>query len=132
MKHRLLEFLVTQMGFRSLVLEIDWGTGLQINDYILTGHGDPEQVIPSDRKDLTDYRMQEIVALLQWLRAYNANPQHTQKVQVVGMDLLALTPRIYDLVQDYVQHTRPDLLPEIVQSYTAGDSHESSNTSERE
>ena len=40
-KHRLLEFLVTEMGFTALVIEGSY-TGFQpINDYILHGAGDP-------------------------------------------------------------------------------------------
>ena len=42
LKHRALRLLVEQLGFRSIAWEEDWTTGLQINDYVRSGIGDPD------------------------------------------------------------------------------------------
>ncbi|RZK31446.1 MAG: hypothetical protein EOO63_04140 [Hymenobacter sp.] len=40
LKHRLLEYLVTQQGFTTLALEVDYGWAEILNEYIQTGAGD--------------------------------------------------------------------------------------------
>jgi erythromycin esterase-like protein len=40
LKHRLLEYLVTQQGFTTLALEVDYGWGEILNEYIQTEVGD--------------------------------------------------------------------------------------------
>ena len=37
--HRLLRFLVDQLGFRTLAIEASWTTGLEIDAWLQTGHG---------------------------------------------------------------------------------------------
>lgn len=38
-KHRMLEFLVTEMGFSVFVIEAPFDGALELNDYLLTGDG---------------------------------------------------------------------------------------------
>src|SRR3989440_9052092 len=45
MKHRLLEFLVEQMGFTTFAIEGDWDAGAQINDYVMTGKGNARDLL---------------------------------------------------------------------------------------
>ncbi|MFD0587201.1 hypothetical protein ACFQZE_04210 [Paenibacillus sp. GCM10027627] len=44
-KNRLLRFLVERLGFRSLFLGTDWTLGLQLNEYLRTGDGDPRALL---------------------------------------------------------------------------------------
>ncbi len=41
MKHRILEFLVREMGFTTFGIEATWAEANRVNDYVHTGVGDP-------------------------------------------------------------------------------------------
>jgi erythromycin esterase len=45
MKHRLLEFLVTEMGFNTFTIEASFSACQPINDYVLYGKGDRATVL---------------------------------------------------------------------------------------
>jgi erythromycin esterase len=46
LKHRMLEFLVTEMKFNAFALESSYSGCQAINDYVLTGTGELEKVLP--------------------------------------------------------------------------------------
>jgi erythromycin esterase-like protein/CubicO group peptidase (beta-lactamase class C family) len=111
MKHRLVKYLVKEMGFTTVVLETDGPIGLALDEYILNGTGDPKAILDFP------WRTQEVLALIEWLRLYNANPQHTHKVHFAGMDVQQITPEMFDSVTRLVAPNHPDLLREIEQQY---------------
>jgi erythromycin esterase len=83
MKHRFLEFLVERMGFSVFALEADWPEVLAVNDYVLEGKGDPGKALTH----LYDvWNTEEVLALIRWMRAYNADPTHHNKVKFYGID----------------------------------------------
>jgi erythromycin esterase len=84
MKHRLLEFLVTEMGFTVFAMESYWPDGLAVNDYVLNGKGDPARLM-AGMYVVWDTR--EVLALIEWMRTYNANPAHREKVKFYGADI---------------------------------------------
>jgi erythromycin esterase-like protein len=45
LKHRMLEFLATQMGFTIFSIEANMPEAYKLNDYILRGEGDPAKLI---------------------------------------------------------------------------------------
>ena len=84
LKHRVLEFLVLEMGFRVLAVEHGWGSCLAANDYVLHGKG---QVLDIVRHlEWTE----EWVETLRWMRGYNENPRHTQKIEFQGFDVVGM------------------------------------------
>ncbi|MFE3976831.1 MULTISPECIES: erythromycin esterase family protein [unclassified Peribacillus] len=111
MKHRLVKYLVTELGFTNFGIEEDWGNGLKLNEYIQTGKGDPREFL----KLL--YPNDEIVAMVEWMREYNADPVNKKKIQFIGLDLKMLDQSVFDKVINYVKEHHPDLLPEVEQSY---------------
>jgi erythromycin esterase len=111
-KHRLIRYLVEKMGFTTLVLETDWPVGLALNEYIHSGTGDPLATgLP------WIWRTQEVLGLIEWMRAYNANPAHTNKLYFAGMDIQQITPEMFDNVHRFIQTHDPDSLPVIEQYY---------------
>ena len=84
MKHRMLEFLVTQMGFTVFGIEASYGRCKYINDYVLTGKGnlDTATVI----QGFTTWSTEEVRDMIQWMRSYNET-HPDKKVQFVGFDL---------------------------------------------
>src|ERR1041384_7615428 len=45
LKHRMLEFLATQMGFTIFSIEANMPEAYRLNDYVLNGTGDPAQLL---------------------------------------------------------------------------------------
>jgi erythromycin esterase len=74
MKQRLLEFLVEKMGFTMFAMEGSWSVGEQINRYVVQGQGDAGTVLQLFYE--WPWNTQEVLDLLNWMRAYNADPTH--------------------------------------------------------
>ena len=85
LKHRMLEFLVTEMGFNIFAIEASLPEAFDVNEYVLTGKGDPEKALTGMYKWPWD--TQEVLALIRWMRRYNADPSHARKVKFYGFDM---------------------------------------------
>ncbi|MGN9162640.1 erythromycin esterase family protein [Clostridium sulfidigenes] len=81
-KHRFFEFLVEEMGYRVFVMECNGGAGQVINDYILKGEGNVEDSLPEL------YRTEEIKNMIKWMKEYNNDPSHKEKIKFYGMDIV--------------------------------------------
>lgn len=93
LKHRLLEYLVTQQGFTTLALEVDYGWGEILNEYIQTGAGDSLTVHKAAGFRIWDTT--EFWDMVEWMRAYNQ--QHAAKIRYVGIDMQDPTPNLLRL-----------------------------------
>ncbi|KQL41048.1 erythromycin esterase [Bacillus sp. FJAT-25509] len=111
MKFRLVKYLVTEMGFTNFGMEEDWGNGLKLNEYIQTGKGNPREFL----KLL--YPTDEIIAMIEWMKDYNADPSNKKKIQFIGLDLKTMDQSVFNKVIDYVKLHRPDLLAEVEENY---------------
>lgn len=84
LKHRLLRYLVSELGFTAFVMESGFAEGLAVNEWILGGDGDLTHVahtgITYGFGDCAEMRAQ-----LQWMRDWNA--AHERKVRFYGMDV---------------------------------------------
>jgi len=80
MKHRFFEFLVEEMGYRVFVMECNGGAGQVINDYILKGDSNMEDSLPAL------YRTEEVKNMIKWMKEYNDDPSHKEKIKFYGMD----------------------------------------------
>lgn len=115
MKQRLLEFLVEKMGFTMFAMEGSWSAGEKINQYVLNGQGDATDVLRQFY--FWTWDTQEVLDLLKWMRAYDANPAHTQKVFFAGFDCQAIESNTYDNVVRYLQTVDPQSVPKITKLY---------------
>ena len=84
LKHRMIEYLVTEMGFNIFALECPFGEAYDVNRYVVDGIGDPEKALAGIY--IWAWDTKEIVELLKWFRAYNADPSHKKKVKFYGFD----------------------------------------------
>lgn len=75
MKHRIVNYLTAEMGFKALALEEGWDRALGLDRYVLTGNGDPSEYLSPV------FNTKEIIDLLQWIRQYNADPKHKSKIR---------------------------------------------------
>ena len=84
LKHRLLEFLVTEMSFTTFAIEANWPEALAVNDYVLHGRGDPAKVLAG--LHFWTWDTEEVLDLILWMRQYNILSTHTTKVTFAGFD----------------------------------------------
>lgn len=77
--------LVKEYGFRAFALELDFGEGLMVNDYIQGGEGTAEEI--AARLSFPIYHTEQIAALIEWMRTYNAAAEAEDKVRFYGFDM---------------------------------------------
>ncbi len=101
----ILEHLITQMGFDTLIFDIHWVNGLALDKYIRTGQGDPAQILAA----FSDPRWQsiEMLELVEWLRGHNANPDDAPMVRAYGVRIPNPTLTM-DIVLTYLERIDPD------------------------
>jgi erythromycin esterase len=85
-KHRLLEFLVTEMGFNAFAMEAGFAACQPINNYVLYGKGDLATVLTDQGFVVWD--TEELTEMLKWLRQYNEGVPDEKKVRFYGLDLI--------------------------------------------
>ena len=85
MKHRLLRFLVTEMGFTLFAMEADLPEANRINDYVHGTAGDPAALFKQVNFSLED--TQEVLDLIRWMRAYNDQRGSAPAVSFLGFDM---------------------------------------------
>lgn len=106
MKHRLVQFLVTQMGFTAFALESSYSNCQPINDYILTGKGDRAAALTG--QGYMPWDTEEFAALLDWMKAYNQKVQEEKKVRFYGIDVQSSHGVGREKVLAYLQKHAPE------------------------
>ena len=105
LKHRLIEYCVSELGFTIIAFEANYGAMLAVNDYVLHGKGDIADVIaPGVGFDI--YDTEEVLALVEWVRGWNLS--HARKVQFHGLDMQASPPAALHLLA-YLERVAPGL-----------------------
>jgi erythromycin esterase len=83
-RNRLFRFLVEKGGFTAIVIECGMAQSRDANIYVTGG---PGSATDAARKLSIAGPSPETVALLEWMRSYNANPDHIVKIHFYGMDV---------------------------------------------
>jgi erythromycin esterase len=105
LKHRLIEYCVTELGFTIIAFEANYGSMLAVNDYVLHGKADIADVIaPGVGFDI--YDTEEVLALVEWVRGWNLT--HARKVQFHGLDMQSSPPAALHLLA-YLERVAPEL-----------------------
>jgi erythromycin esterase len=104
-KHRMLEFLVSEMGFTIFGIEATMPEAFDINEYVLTGKGDPVKALAG--LYFWTWDTEEVLAMIQWMRRYNADPRHTKKIKFYGFDM-QLAPRAVKVTLEYLRRVDPE------------------------
>ena len=76
-KHRMLEFLVTEMGFTVFIIEASFPACLNVNRYVLHGEGDPAEALAS--MGFWTWDTEEVSAMIEWMRSYNETVPEERK-----------------------------------------------------
>lgn len=85
MKHRALEYLVLREGFTLFAIEANLTEARAVNDYVLHGKGDPGAALAG--LYFWTWDTEEVLALIAWMRRYNADPAHKDKLRFLGFDM---------------------------------------------
>lgn len=85
MKHRMFRFLVEKLEFTVLALEASMAKCQAMDEYVLTGQGDPAAAVKA--QGFWTWSTQEVLELILWMREYNQDPNHKRKLRVVGVDM---------------------------------------------
>jgi erythromycin esterase len=105
LKHRLIEFCVTELGFTVIAFEANYGSVLMVNDYVLGGKGNLDDIVKQGM-GLMFWKTQEVAALIEWVRAWNGT--HDRKVKFHGFDMQWAAPSAQHAIS-YLWHAAPDL-----------------------
>lgn len=112
MIHRVVRFLVEELGFRAVATEEDWDVALDLNTYVLTGDGDLDALM---KESGVPWRIQEMRDAVEWIRQYNTG--HDEKVRFVGVGVIDTRQPVYDAVTEYVQRVAPDQVSALRQHF---------------
>jgi erythromycin esterase-like protein len=91
-KGRLIKYLVTAKGFRTIAFEGNFAAVSALDDYVVSGRGTPQSAVAA--LDGFNWETEEVIALLRWVRAYNLDATHTEKVRFYGIDNMNLYPEL--------------------------------------
>ncbi len=86
-RHRLMEFLVEEMGFTAFAGEMSLVEIVRVNDYVLGRVEEPEQWSNWINGGFRDW--EEVLALVRWMRLYNEDASHPRKLHFYGVDVHA-------------------------------------------
>lgn len=104
LKHRMLEFLVSEMGFNIFAIEASLPVVLDVNRYVLSGEGDPARALAG--MYFWTWDTEEVLALIRWMREYNVTETSGRKVKFYGFDE-QFTARAARTVLDYLHRVDP-------------------------
>jgi erythromycin esterase len=104
MKHRLLEFLVEEMGFNTFAMEAPWAEAELVNNYVQSGEGDPRGVLAGMR--FWTWNTEEVLDLILWMRRYNERNREP-RVSFHGFDMQSPVLPTRNVL-DYLEKVDPD------------------------
>jgi erythromycin esterase len=113
MKHRLFEYLVRNKGFTMFTMEANLPECELINQYVLTGEGDPALLLRG--LQLWPWNTREVLDLIQWIRQYNASGNGP--VFFAGFDMQHPQLAISNIRQ-FLTQVDPDYLQTAIAAYT--------------
>jgi erythromycin esterase len=107
-RHRMLEFLVKEMGYTVLAVEGSSAAFMNINEYVLNGRGDRAKLLADQRYWILD--TEEMTAIIDWVRAHNQTAPDEKKVKFLGIDANA-NDIAMSLVTEYLGKVAPERVP---------------------
>ena len=105
LKHRMLEFLATEMGFTIFSIEANMPEAYRLNEYVLTGKGDPKELLKG--MYFWTWNTQEVLDMILWMRKFNASGKG--RVEFTGFDMQ--TPDVaMEIVREFARKYDEDYL----------------------
>ncbi|HEB62755.1 MAG TPA: hypothetical protein ENI82_06355 [Bacteroidetes bacterium] len=110
MKDRLFRYLVQNHGFKVMGFEATWGGALYVNQYVLQGIGTAKKTVR--KMKFWTWETEEVIALVEWMRAYNLAHPDEEPLQFYGFDMQSVDEE-YFWIKDYLSDLDLDLFNSI-------------------
>lgn len=108
LKHRMVEFLATQMGFTIFSIEANMPEAYKLNDYVLHGTGDPKELLRG--MYFWTWQTEEVLAMVEWMREFNRSGKG--HIEFTGFDMQ--TPTVAaEIVHKYISEHDASYLPTL-------------------
>lgn len=105
LKHRIVEFLATQMGFAIFTIEANMPEAYKLNDYVVHGTGDPKALLRG--MYFWTWQTEEVLAMVEWMRKFNQSSKG--HIEFTGFDMQ--TPTVAaEIVRKYIGEHDPSYL----------------------
>jgi erythromycin esterase len=112
MKHRLTEFLASEMGFTLFAIEASMPESYRVNEFVLTGKGDPKELLSG--LYFWTWNTQEVLDMILWMREFNKSGKG--KIAFLGFDMQE--PRVAaENVRAFVAKSDADYLKTLDDAY---------------
>jgi erythromycin esterase len=111
MKHRVIRFLVEEMGFDRFAIEDSLPGAGPLNEWVLGGDGDPEALLNRIGAWYI-WDTAEVLALVKWMRSYNLGADTPAKVSYNGLDIVDAYPA-RESVMEFLDRVDPSYAAEL-------------------
>ncbi len=117
-KLRIIDFLVREMGFETVAFEAAFPRYRELNAYVLGGSGNPREILAASRRELGYFfwNTEEILAVIEWMRDYNAHRGSKPPVEIAGFDYYDQARAANDVVS-YLAAVDPSFSADAASSY---------------
>jgi erythromycin esterase len=107
-KLRILDYLARTRGFDVLSLEAPFAITERINVYAQGGPGDPRALLAElhDRLVYLFWDVEELLEVIEWVRAYNAHRGDRPPIEIAGADVYDESGAVAGVL-DYLRRTDP-------------------------
>jgi erythromycin esterase len=107
-KLRLIDYLVRRHGFTAVSIEAPFPITERINAYVQGGPGNVRALLAElhDRLFYLFWDVEELLAVLEWMRAYNAHRGERPALQLAGSDIYDETGAVAGVL-DYLRRVDP-------------------------
>ncbi len=118
MKHRILEFLVKEMGFTTFAIESNPTGADRIDRYVQTGEGELGEL----RWHLCcwPWHTREMLDMIEWMRLHNENPGDAPRVSFRGFDV-EHSPMVVDDIAGYLMSVDSESAEMVIANYDVVD-----------
>lgn len=107
-KHRMLEFLATEMGFTIFSIEANMPEAYRLNDYVLNGNGNPAQLLKG--MYFWTWDTQEVLDMIRWMREFNRYGKG--RIEFTGFDM-QFPDVAMGTVRDFVSKNDPEYMASL-------------------
>lgn len=101
-RHRFFKYLVENHGFNTFFLEADYSRCLRVNNYINGTDDELRAVVKSI--GMWPWITQEMAALIEWMRDYNAVASNKEKIRFIGCDMQRINTTITEIDKLIAKH----------------------------
>ena len=103
-KQGVFQWLVQSCGYRVFGIEATYAGCCYINDFVQSGAGDIDHVMAY--LDFWTWQTEEVRALILWIKDYNMQAQHVEKLTFYGFDMQNFYAPV-EYLNDYIKKHNP-------------------------